>query len=86
MIPAGPFFVWKIQMHIYYLQKPEAKTNHTSQYLGVSWHKTRKKWKASISIYDRKKILGYFDKELEAARCYNDAAKKHGRDTLNILP
>jgi len=28
----------------------------------------------------------YFDGELEAARCYNEAAKKLGRDTLNVLP
>ena len=58
---------------------------HTSQYLGVSWHKTCKKWKASISVNGQKKILGYFVDELEAARCYNDAAKTYGRDTLNVL-
>jgi hypothetical protein len=52
----------------------------------VNWDKKYEKWKASIGVNGRKKILGYFDDELEAARCYNDAAKKLGRDTLNALP
>lgn len=29
---------------------------------------------------------GYFDDELEAARCYNDTAKKLGQNTLSVLP
>jgi len=73
-------------MYIHHAKKAEPKQNPTSQFLGVCWHKTCKKWLATISIYDRKKILGYFDDELEAARCYNEAAKKLGRDTLNVLP
>jgi hypothetical protein len=27
-----------------------------------------------------------FDDELEAARSYNEVAKKHGRNRLNVLP
>jgi hypothetical protein len=69
-------------MQIFNAQKAERKL--TSQYVGVCWHKTRKKWRASISLFDRKKILGYFDDEVEAARCYNEMAKKLGRNTLNF--
>jgi hypothetical protein len=71
-------------MHIYYSKKTEEK-KRTSQYRGVNWDKTYQKWKASISANDRKKILGYFASEVEAARCYNFAAVKDGRP-LNVLP
>ena len=73
-------------MFIFDLRKPEPKQTATSRFLGVNWDKQYQKWKVSIRANDRKKILGYFDDELEAARCYNDAAKKLGRDTLNVLP
>ncbi len=72
-------------MHIYHSRKTEEK-KRTSEYRGVNWDKQYCKWKASISVNGRKKILGYFDDEVEAARCYNEAAVKHGRDVLNIVP
>jgi hypothetical protein len=72
-------------MQSHYVKRSEKVYKHTSRYLGVCWHNTLKKWRASISVNDRKKILGYFDDELEAARVYNDAARKLGRDTLNVL-
>jgi hypothetical protein len=40
----------------------------SSQYLGVNLDKQTQKWRASISVDGRKKILGYFDNEEEAAR------------------
>jgi hypothetical protein len=58
---------------------------YTSQYVGVNWDKKYVKWKASIRVNGRKKTLGRFDDETEAARCYNEAAKKDGRP-LNVLP
>ncbi|HWY42637.1 MAG TPA: AP2/ERF family transcription factor [Candidatus Sulfotelmatobacter sp.] len=58
----------------------------SSRFRGVSWDKRKSAWRASISENGRKKILGYFDNEESAAHCYNEAAKKLGRDFLNILP
>jgi hypothetical protein len=65
---------------------PSKKRKPTSQYLGVNWDKRYGKWKASIRVNDKKKILGYFDSEVDAARAYNLEAVKHGRDTRNVLP
>ncbi len=72
-------------MQIFFLSSSKQR-KPTSQYLGVNWDKKYGKWKASIRDNGRKKILGYFVNEVEAARCYNFAAVKLGRDTLNLLP
>ena len=51
------------------------RTGFTSKYIGVCWREREKKWRAS---FDRK-VLGHFDSEEEAARCWNDAQiKRHG--------
>ena len=46
------------------------KKNCSSQYRGVSWHKRDSKWEAQISIDWKKKHLGQFDTEEEAAEAY----------------
>lgn len=65
--------------------KSNREYNHTSKYLGVNLDKQSKKWRASIVVDGRKKILGYFNDEEEAARAYNIAATRHCRNSLNIL-
>ena len=49
----------------------------TSQYKGVSWDKTGKKYRAQIKISTGIKFLGYFVDEIEAAKTYDKFAKKH---------
>ncbi len=59
----------------------------SSKYKGVSWHKYRNKWQAYISV-DKKRIwLGNFQREVDAAETYNEAAiKYHGEFAkLNII-
>lgn len=51
--------------------------NTSSQYKGVHWHKIVKKWVAQIMINGKRKHLGYFDREREAAKAYNYMAIKH---------
>jgi hypothetical protein len=51
-------------MEIIRSYKREAKGVFTSQYVGVMWHRTKKRWRASISVDGSKKTLGYFDTEV----------------------
>jgi hypothetical protein len=48
----------------------------SSQYKGVCWHKQRSKWKAEIKLNGKRKHLGVFVCEHEAAKAYNNAAKE----------
>lgn len=52
----------------------------SSQYKGVSWYGRKQKWEAYIQIAGRKKSLGHFTEEAEAARVYDEWARiEHGR-------
>ncbi len=48
----------------------------TSRYKGVIWYKRNKKWEAVISVNGRRKHLGYYKKEIDAARAFDKAAKE----------
>tara|TARA_R110000751_G_scaffold294840_1_gene402928 strand:- start:59 stop:664 length:606 start_codon:yes stop_codon:yes gene_type:complete len=49
------------------------KTETTSKYTGVSWHKSKGKWRSQIKINGKLKHLGYFTDELEASNAYQKA-------------
>jgi hypothetical protein len=48
----------------------------TSKYKGVHWSKSCKKYRAAISHNKKRFCLGYFRDEIEAAKAYDEAAKK----------
>jgi hypothetical protein len=48
----------------------------TSVYKGVSWDKSKGKWKADIRCRDKKLSLGRFSSEVDAAKVYNSKAKE----------
>jgi len=52
------------------------KQNGTSIYKGVCWDIRRKRWSASICINYKQKTIGRFKTEIEAAKAYNEAAKR----------
>jgi hypothetical protein len=55
-----------------YNQSPQAGTS--SRFKGVTWHKKRRKWQASIKVNGKFHYLGLFSDEEKAARAYADAA------------
>jgi hypothetical protein len=56
------------------------RKNTSSRYKGVHWHEYAKKWRAGIRVNGRDKALGYFESELEAAKAYDRAARKHQKE------
>lgn len=65
----------------------KSRKNSTSNYLGVCWDKSRGNWMSGIRINGRKKLLGRFKDEIQAAKAYDEAAIKfHGKYAkLNLL-
>lgn len=63
-------------------------TGSSSRFLGVTYVKKRKKWRAAIHKGEVKKFLGEYMIEEDAALAYNNAAKIfHGEfANLNIIP
>jgi hypothetical protein len=57
--------------------KYQRKGGTSSRYKGVSWHKAAKKWEAGLQVDGKRKWLGLFDLEIDAAKAYNEAASQY---------
>lgn len=68
--------------------KPITKKEPTSKYKGVRWVDSAQKWKVEIQVNGKKKHIGYYANEDEAARRYNRAAKLYQGQSaiLNDVP
>ena len=54
-----------------------ATSSCSSKYRGVSWDKNQQKWHAHLGVKRKRITIGYFKDEIEAAKAYDIAAKKH---------
>jgi hypothetical protein len=73
-------------MQLLHHTKSGVEKKCSSQYRGVSWDKKKNKWRTTVGNNGRRHIVAYSDSEIQAARIYNEASIKLGRDILNILP
>jgi hypothetical protein len=53
------------------------KINTTSKYRGVWYNRQTRKWRATIVVNRKRKQIGYFRDEIDAAKAYDKAAKKY---------
>ena len=56
------------------------KINTSSKYRGVWYNKQTRKWRATIVVNRKRKQIGYFHNEINAARAYDQAAQKYYRE------
>lgn len=60
------------------------KLRTSSQYRGVYWHARASKWAAQISVGNWPKYLGIFERQEDAGRAYDAAAREHFGDFARL--
>ena len=50
---------------------------------GISWDKQNRKWRANIQVNGKRKYIGRFTNELDAAQAYRQAASKYFGEFAN---
>jgi hypothetical protein len=67
--------------------KRKKREGVSSQYRGVHWHRRNKKWQVLLSVDSKRKYIGSFDCEHEAAIAWNKAALEVGYlpEVMNVI-
>jgi alkyl hydroperoxide reductase subunit AhpF len=52
------------------------RSGGTSKYVGVSWSKQNKKWKAQIRIDGKQIYIGHFTNDIDASQAYQKKLKE----------
>lgn len=66
------------------LANTRKKPNRTSKYKGVYFQKSRNKWQSRITFNGKMKYIGNFVNEIDAAKAYDEIAKKYFGDFANL--
>ena len=67
----------RLATHVQNQGNARKRANASSKFKGVHWRKRFKKWIAQIQIDGKRKHLGYFFSEIEAALAYDAAAREY---------
>lgn len=67
----------RLATHSQNVQNQKIHSNNTSGFKGVSFHKKRSRWQATISIKGKQKHLGFFQTLDDAYKAYCKAAKQY---------
>jgi len=62
------------QQNLHNSRKPTS--GKSSTFKGVSWDESKRRWRARLRTGGRQVFLGLFDRERDAARAYNRAARE----------
>lgn len=57
-------------------QNAKSRVGSSSQFVGVSWDKKRRKWCAFIQVHSKNYYIGGFDNEVDAYKAYLAAKKR----------
>jgi hypothetical protein len=60
------------------------RANTSSQFIGIYWDKAKRKWVARIKYQGKSRMIGNFVDEIEAAKAYDEAAKKYHREFARL--
>ncbi|MFH1371916.1 MAG: HNH endonuclease [Planctomycetota bacterium] len=66
------------------MNRAKIKSKTSSKYIGVSFDKGCKRWRAAIRVNYKQRHLGSFKDEIEAAKVYDAAARKYHKDFARL--